>query len=119
MVHFFWLKVHFATKCKFEDIYHQIIDLKILYGKFMLFFLHFEVHQPNLVMHLVALNLWNVLHFVDKPTWAWRIMAYKNWFRVHRVYSNGDPLVSYSHVQFSKLPPRRVLGTVWWFILGK
>ena len=41
MVHFFWLKVHFATKCKFEDICHLIIYLKILYGKFMLFFFAF------------------------------------------------------------------------------
>ena len=57
----------------------------------MLFFLHFVVHKPNLVMHFVALILWNVLHFVDKPTWARQIMAYKVWVRVHRVYSNGDP----------------------------
>ena len=56
----------------------------------MLFFLHFVVRKPNLVMHFVALILWNVLHFVDKPTWARQIMAYKVWVRVHRVYSNGD-----------------------------
>ena len=38
---FFWLKVYFGTKCKFEDIYHQIVYLKILYGKFILFFFAF------------------------------------------------------------------------------
>ena len=90
MVHFFWLKVHFATKCKFEDIYHQIIYLKICTVNLCCFFLLFVVHKPNLVMHFVALILWNVLHFVDKPTWARQIMAYKVWVRVHRVYSNGD-----------------------------
>ena len=46
-------------------------------------------------MHFVALILWNVLHFVDKPTWARQIMAYKVWVRVHRVYSNGDGLNEY------------------------
>ena len=61
----------------------------------MLFFLLFVVHKPNLVMHFVALILWNVLHFVDKPTWARQIMAYKVWVRVHRVYSNGDAISLY------------------------
>ena len=41
MVHFFWLKVHFATKCKFEDIYHQIIYLKICTVNLCCFFFAF------------------------------------------------------------------------------
>ena len=80
---FFWLKVHFGTKCKFEDMYHQIVYLKILYGRFMLFFLHFVVRKPNPALHFVALVLWNILHFVEEPTWARQIMAYKVWARVH------------------------------------
>ena len=49
----------------------------------MLFFLHFVVHKPNPTLHFVALVLWNILHFVEEPTWARQIMAYQVWAPVH------------------------------------
>ena len=83
MVHIFlaegalWYKMQICRHISSDSL------CKKLYGKFMLFFLHFVVHKPNPALHFVALVLWNILHFVEEPTWARQIMAYKVWARVH------------------------------------